>query len=582
MKKYYLFAIILVFFLLFPSFCNAQTIETDEAPSPEQGYEHYMKQGDNDKALIIINNMITENETADLYNDRGIIYLYGYNDAAKALEDFKRSSQIDPDHIAVHTNMGLAYEMLGYHDKAIIAYRTAAAKYPFNDWTAYGSDRARGILLAEEGQLIQDWFFLEHSDKTPSESTVISNGEDLSWFRPFTYEDHGYVNLSNLYQTKDFTEAFAMTYVYSPEQRDILLKIGSDDGIVVWVNGKKVLDNPSLRSARVDDDIIETSLSAGWNTLLLKISQDWGSWGFYFRITDTKNAPIKDLVFDPMRDTERAKKICSMVRKERFLRDLNQGSRLFGVIILLILGLCLLLKNVKDVSRIKKMRNDFIAGVTHDLRVPLSSIKASAEMLIDGKVRADKKQEYYQNISEEAERLNRHINKMLSFRRTETDKSPYSFEETDIVPVIEKAISVYKKESPSDELMIGFEINGSLPPVPLDKEAFTQAMINLLSNADKYSPVDKSIVVSAESREDKLFIKVKDKGIGISPADRKRIFDSFYRGSGKNERNIQGVGLGLSFVSGIVKAHGGKISVDSIPGKGSIFTIEIPIPGDNS
>ncbi|NQT32849.1 MAG: hypothetical protein HQ594_04165, partial [Candidatus Omnitrophica bacterium] len=232
-------------------------------------YDHYNMKGEYRKALHILNCLIRIEEKSMYYLDRGNIYLYGLNNPTKALDDFEKIMEIDPNHPTVYTDIGIANEFLGNYVKAKTAYNNAAKTSPQNHWVHYGLSRAKGMDLAADSQLVKDWYFMGHFDSSskpgPIENQIIEeldikkvymseDEEEFSWFRPFKENNFGFVNLSNIFMKKDFVRAYALTYVYSPKRRVVLFRIGCDDGAVLWVNENKLMDNLESQPPRVDDN----------------------------------------------------------------------------------------------------------------------------------------------------------------------------------------------------------------------------------------------------------------------------------------------------------------------------------------
>jgi signal transduction histidine kinase len=449
--------------------------------------------------------------------------------------------------------------------------------------------RRQALILAAKGLLIKDWLFLGPFDRkiagTAREKKIaekvyhsVPGGGDTQWERKYEKDDYGYVNLSDIYGTRNYAVSYAFTYVFSLERRQVLLKMGSDDGIAVWINSMKVWDNTIRRSAEVDDDVVPVLFEAGWNLILLRLSQDWGGWGFYFRVTDMDGKNIKELIFDPLKNDERADILLREYRREQLMKRIRYGVLSAAGIVIILVSLVMLMLNIRAAYRIKRMREDFTGSITHDLRIPLSSIMAYSERLKDGDVRPEeKKHEYYDIILSEAERLNRYINKILEIFREKKGTTVYSMKNEAVVPLIEKAVDIYKTESVSEDLRIFVKAAGILPDIPLDKDAFLQVIINLLSNADKYSPDNKNIEIELLKDKDYIVIRVKDRGIGISKHDSGKIFDKFYRVDTETVHARKGIGLGLAFVKSIITAHNGMINVEPRRGGGSVFIVMLPV-----
>jgi signal transduction histidine kinase/tetratricopeptide (TPR) repeat protein len=555
-------------------------------------YDYYNMKGEYRKAVSILNALIRIEEKSMYLLDRGNIFLYGLNNPTKALDDFEFVMEMDPNHPTVYTNIGIANEYLGNFDKAKIAYNKAAKIAPQNHWVHYGLSRARGINLANSSQIIKDWYFIGPFDSSgkplPVEKQIteeldidkeytLENEQKVFWFRPFEIDDFGFVNLSNIFMKKDFVRAYALTWVYSPKNRQVLFRVGSDDGVTLWVNGNIMMDNLESQPARVDDDIVRVRLRKGWNSVLLRVTQFWGGWGFYFRITDPRGKIVDDLIFDPERDDARAKELIEGVEKRRFYNTVKWVV-IYSIILVvtLLIGFILTI-NIINTVKTRKLREDFVSSITHDLKIPIAAIMAATETLVDGRSKDEKRRSrYYGIIDEEAKRLNVYVSKILEFSRNPKIKKHYLLKERNIVSVVEKAINIYKKDGLVDDLNISLDAKENIPLVALDEEAFVQVMVNLISNADKYSLEDKKIEITISSPGDMVEVRVKDHGMGLKPEDAKSMFKDFFRSDSVIEKNIPGAGLGLTFVKRIVEVHKGTISVESALGKGSVFIVQLP------
>lgn len=235
-----------------------------------------------------------------------------------------------------------------------------------------------------------------------------------------------------------------------------------------------------------------------------------------------------------------------------------------------------------------RLKSEFASHLSHDLRRPLTSIRMFSEMLKNDTVPSEeKKQEYYGIISEESDKLTLLANNILDFSRIEMGRRKYNMQDEDITRIVREAVERFKvytiKESRSVVLNIdhgdaeGDQAQSSFPIVRMDTGAISQVLMNLLTNADKYSSGDKEIVVNLRKGKRQAVIEVIDQGEGIAKEDQKKIFDKFYRAVRKDVAAVEGSGLGLALVKYTVEAHGGKVMVESELGKGSTFTIVLPV-----
>ncbi len=259
-------------------------------------------------------------------------------------------------------------------------------------------------------------------------------------------------------------------------------------------------------------------------------------------------------------------------------------SALFALALLATaLGGAATFRSVARSLELARMKQDFVSNVTHELKTPLTSIRMYAETLSLGRAKdEEKKKEYLEHIIKESERLQRLVDDVLDFARIGEGKKPYVLAEGDVTEVTLEAIDLFRHSAKvrGFELYLDLPKLGALPPVDLDKDALVRSVLNLLSNAVKYSPDSDYVAVAVQREGDHIAIAVSDHGIGIDEEDLDRIFDRFYRAGDHMTRGIPGAGLGLALVDEIVRAHGGRIRVESQKAKGSKFTILLPIVQD--
>ena len=267
-----------------------------------------------------------------------------------------------------------------------------------------------------------------------------------------------------------------------------------------------------------------------------------------------------------------------------------------------------------------KLKSEFASHLSHDLRRPLTSIRMFSEMLKNNDVPSeDKKKEYYGIISDESEKLTHLANNILDFSRIEEGRRRYNMQEEDITRIVRETVERFKVYTINEARSVSLNIEqpslggeqgkagvkNAFPTVKVDAGAISQALMNLLTNADKYSPPDKAIYVNVtwtagtglkhgparsaagagfkpalamgmKRRKGHVVIEVIDEGEGISKEDQKRIFDKFYRAERKDLAQVEGSGLGLALVKHMALAHGGRVVVKSEVGKGSKFAIILP------
>ena len=250
---------------------------------------------------------------------------------------------------------------------------------------------------------------------------------------------------------------------------------------------------------------------------------------------------------------------------------------LIVVNVVFLAGLAYLFYNVSTEISLAKMKTNFVANVSHELRTPLALIRMFAETLEMGRVPSEeKKQHYYKTIMSESARLSQLINNILDFSKIESRKKEYNFKNVQIIPILEQTLELYQFRFIQNGFQVETEYNGPIPDIYVDPEAITQAVVNLLDNAVKYSLDDKYIKVRVENSDGLVKISVQDKGIGIPENEQSKIFEKFYRAGSSLVHNTKGNGLGLSLVKHIIDVHGGKIWVKSKPNMGSTFTLVFP------
>jgi signal transduction histidine kinase len=227
--------------------------------------------------------------------------------------------------------------------------------------------------------------------------------------------------------------------------------------------------------------------------------------------------------------------------------------------------------------RLASLKTDLVAAVSHELKTPLSSMRLLVDTLLDDpKFDPQKTREYLELIANENSRLSRLIDNFLTFSRMERDRQKFKFGETTPAKIIEAAVDAAGERFHSPQCRLDVDIAPGLPPLHADEDALVTALLNLLDNAYKFTPEEKRIILRAYCESGRICFEVADNGIGLSARDQRKVFRRFYQVDRQLARQAGGVGLGLSIVEFIVKAHKGNIQVRSQPGSGSTFTISLP------
>ena len=251
----------------------------------------------------------------------------------------------------------------------------------------------------------------------------------------------------------------------------------------------------------------------------------------------------------------------------------------FGLLLLVIAaGLAATYRLVRRETETARLKAEFVANVSHDLKTPLSLIRVFGETLEMGRVSDDTtRQEYYRVITRESERLSRLIENVLDFSRIEGGRRTYDLVPVSVEPLVRDTVESFAYVLARQGFKVDVAIPPGLPEVPMDADAVGQALGNLIDNAIKYSETRKVLTVEARLEDEGLALTVGDEGIGIPREEQGKIFDKFYRVGRSETQSRRGSGVGLALVRHVAEAHGGRVRVDSRSGEGSRFTLWLPL-----
>jgi len=256
-------------------------------------------------------------------------------------------------------------------------------------------------------------------------------------------------------------------------------------------------------------------------------------------------------------------------------RNLALGS---GVLFLLGTSIVLLTVSARRATELSERKMEFVAGVSHELRTPLAVIRSAAQNLADGSVSGGPQVRRYGGLIEaEGRRLEDLVEKVLELAGVQSQNQHSPRERVSITGIARSAIA----DSAAEARDRGIEVEADLPAAELfvlgDEDGLRRGVANLVGNAIKHGGDKNSVRVSVEGLSGEVSISVSDRGPGIPPSEVPHLFEAFYRGRRARERQVRGSGLGLSLVQQIAREHGGRVEVETNPGKGSRFSLILPM-----
>lgn len=281
--------------------------------------------------------------------------------------------------------------------------------------------------------------------------------------------------------------------------------------------------------------------------------------------------------------------IAAVMPAEDDATALSWRNRILYVVLLVIFyatmttGVVLTARAIYREAKLSRLKTDFVSAISHELRTPLTSIRMFVETLAMGRARDDREvKECLQLLALETERLSAMIERVLDWARIESGRKIYRRCSVSAREVVDGAVAAFRVQliaagkADDGRLSLSVDLPETLPTITADPEAMSGVILNLLQNAYKYTGAQKQIAIHARAHKGRLEIEVQDNGPGIAKADRKRIFERFYRADDLLTRKTEGTGLGLSIAMRTVQAHGGKLLVRSEKGLGSRFVVSLP------
>ena len=242
----------------------------------------------------------------------------------------------------------------------------------------------------------------------------------------------------------------------------------------------------------------------------------------------------------------------------------------------LLSGCIVVLHDITDIRRLEKMRSDFIANISHELKTPLTSIKGFVETLLEGGLQdKDNARDFLRIIGDHAERLNSLVNDLLELSHLESREIKLELQRVNLHKLTNMVLLGFTSQIKKK----GIVVTNAIPDdaiIAADTEKMQQVLTNLIDNAIKFNNDGGILVIRGKNENSALTIMVEDSGSGIPPKDVPRIFERFYRVDKARSRQLGGTGLGLSIVKHIIELHGGTVGVESVEGGGSSFWFTLP------
>jgi two-component system phosphate regulon sensor histidine kinase PhoR len=259
------------------------------------------------------------------------------------------------------------------------------------------------------------------------------------------------------------------------------------------------------------------------------------------------------------------------------LRWVIFGAVLFMLVI--ITAFYVTVRSLLNQKKLSEIKSDFINNMTHEFKTPLATISLAVDAIRNDKVQSNpEKMKYFSGIiKEENVRMNKHVETILQAALMDRQELQLNKIEIHTHELIEDVMDNYRLQLDEKKAEVRLMLNAANDLVMADEVHFTNLLSNLIDNAIKYSKDDLKIIISTHSSRNYLVIRIEDNGIGMSKESQKRVFEKFYRAHTGNLHNVKGFGLGMSYVKTVIDAHNGRIKVDSTLGKGTAFTVEMPL-----
>jgi two-component system phosphate regulon sensor histidine kinase PhoR len=241
------------------------------------------------------------------------------------------------------------------------------------------------------------------------------------------------------------------------------------------------------------------------------------------------------------------------------------------------LGVVATLSDITKQRELQRMQNDVMRLVTHEMKTPLTAIKGMSEVMMKFNPDAEKRREMNATINEATQRMTRMIDDYLDLTRLESGAREPRLAFHRVESLVEQNLLLLDPVAARRGVTLIRKFAPELPPILVDADLLARALTNLIANAIKYSPDDTDVLISLQAGEDNIFIVVADQGYGIPPEHQANVFEKFFRVPRVEDAETPGTGLGLALVREIAELHGGRVTVESETGAGSIFTLRLPL-----
>ena len=521
----------------------------------------------------------------------------------EAASEYERAIMpISNTHIVLQGQLAMirCYEKGKNIKKAIELCREQAypGKHIINEYTSSDIFRARlklvrlyqnhdpAIFEKEAARLLSELLANAHNKPLPSEIHAFVLGELIELM------EHSQVDQQH---REDITKARAILKVENLSletlelfQKDAIWKTWPEKtletielkekayGALFKANNKNVIFISQRKSIIRVMTYIAEKLSDSTVTVSVFDEQDMPTFG------ENKNAANAFLAIQPSEYLSEWKLCFFFHNSDVFDKTAEKQATIYfwtGILVaLLVLSVGVVsIRSVNHQIKMNRLKNDFIATVTHELKTPLASMRVLVDTLLEGNYKGEQTAtEYLQLVANENKRLTHLIDSFLTFSRMERNKQVFEVAKVSPVQVATIAAEAVRTKFDNGHVRFSIDVQKPLPMMCADKDGIVTVLVNLLDNAFKYTNGDKQIELKVYEQNGWVCFAVKDNGVGLSARAQKKIFNRFYQVDSRLSRRGEGCGLGLSIVKFIVDAHKGAIEVESKAGEGSLFTIKLP------